>query len=1017
MEDLANRLEEAIVRITGWGVSIHPAGRLHKAVRLLRKVSSANSFPESHENLIRVAHAARDAQEFAEIGGMLPDGPLHPVAIALKKAVKGKLSKTGDVPHQFQSELWVGAMLTCTGTTVHSLPGPAHPEYLVTNGNMGYGIEVKRPIRSTKVRRRVYEGVKQLDLGTSRLAGTTYHGGALAIDLTDCLAPQAATTLETGPPNLVVAQTWVASQMQDLHRIVYDGSAQRIVARCSHIFALAVIARLIHWDTDDLSQMYLTRYIGCIAYTRDTQELPGTPRNMARRIVSPRGIGSGLPSAWRARNQLPDSRQLTSMPQLEHIEAIERRLWSAADTLRANSGLASNEYFLPVMGLVFLRHAYSRYLAVKPQIEARLPKRGGISPSLTKEDFSQRNAIFLRAEAQFDYLVSLPDSVDRAQAIINAMESIESDYESLLGALPKSEYRELANDVLGQLLRKLNPEELKVVSGDVFGRIYEYFLTRFADQKAHDGGEFFTPVSLVSLIAHVLDPGRGTLFDPACGSGGMFVQSARTVEEQGFQPTERLTFRGLEKNATTIRLARMNLAVHGLEGDIQQAITYYEDPHGLVGKADYVMANPPFNVDEIDAGKVKSDPRLPFGLPGVNKHGRVSNGNYIWISYFHSYLSERGRAGFVMSSHASGAGKGEAKVRQKLIESGDVDVMIAIRSNFFYTRTVPCELWFLNRNKPAEHRDRVLMVDARNIFRQVTRRICDFSPEQQKNLLAIIWLYRGETARFRELVSDYLWSVVEEAKACFELGESDDGDYVRPLPDYVAALDSLCDVIRPFLDTLPTEGPHVEPATRLNGAQRALTADIGQLKEEIANALREREATPDSSHALSARTMSFEGLAHASRACAARVESTRKLAARLINVCEEECEAKSRGDWASPDINRARKALDVAQDGAVEQLKLVGYFWRQAKWLTVRFPDVELRDVEGLVKLVDLAEIKANDWSLTPGRYVGVAPKEEEEGFVFGDAIHAIHEELEELNREAVTLAKEIQDNLLELVV
>ena len=366
------------------------------------------------------------------------------------------------------------------------------------------------------------------------------------------------------------------------------------------------------------------------------------------------------------------------MPQPEHIEAIERRLWSAADTLRANSNYASNEYFLPVMGLVFLRHAYSRYLAVKPGIEAGLPTRGGRRRVLTKEDFSQRNAIFLRPEAQFDHLVALPDGEDRASAIIGAMESIEEDYVSLRDTLPKNEYRELSNDVLGQLLRTLNPEELRHVSGDVFGRIYEYFLTRFAGEKAHDGGEFFTPISIVSLIAHVLDPDRGTMLDPACGSGGMFVQSARTVEEHGGHPGRKLTFRGLEKNATTIRLAKMNLAVHGLEGDIRQAITYYEDPHDLVGGADYVMANPPFNVDEIDADKVENDPRLPFGLPGVNGEGKVSNGNYVWISYFYSYLNERGRAGFVMSSHASSAGRREETVRRKLIETGDVDLMIAI---------------------------------------------------------------------------------------------------------------------------------------------------------------------------------------------------------------------------------------------------------------------------------------------------------------------------------------------------
>lgn len=455
--------------------------------------------------------------------------------------------------------------------------------------------------------------------------------------------------------------------------------------------------------------------------------------------------------------------KIKTMSQLKNIEAIEKRLWSAADTLRANSNYASNEYFMPVMGLVFLRHAYSRYLAVKDKIVTSLPTRGGKTPELTKKDFSKKSAIFLQPKAQFDFLIALKDSDDRAKAVIDAMDSIEADYESLRGALPKKEYRELDNEILGQLLRALNPEELKKVNGDVFGRIYEYFLTQFADQKAHDGGEFFTPISLVSLIANVLEPKKGTVLDPACGSGGMFVQSARFVENLHENPNDKLSFYGLEKNATTINLAKMNLAVHGLVGDIKKAITYYEDPHNLHEKADFVMANPPFNVDEIDADKIKNDPRLPFGLPGVNKKGKVSNGNYVWISYFYSYLTQQGRAGFVMSSQASGAGNTEAKVREKLIETSHVDIMISIRSNFFYTRTVPCELWFLNRAKPEEMKDKVLMIDARDIFRKVTRKIYDFSPEQLQNILSIIWLYRGEAERFHDLVADYISATLNEA--------------------------------------------------------------------------------------------------------------------------------------------------------------------------------------------------------------------------------------------------------------
>ena len=391
------------------------------------------------------------------------------------------------------------------------------------------------------------------------------------------------------------------------------------------------------------------------------------------------------------------------MAQLENIEAIEKRLWKAADTLRSNSELASNEYFLPVMGLIFLRHAYSRFLGVKDEIVANLPSRGGKTREVTKEDFSQKSAIYLKPEAQFDRLVALTEADDRAEAIIQAMEAIETDYSNLRGQLPKQEFRTIPNDVLGQLLRALNPDELKKATGDIFGRIYEYFLTEFAGQGAHDGGEFFTPVSLVQLIVNVIEPDHGKIFDPACGSGGMFVQSAHFMEQHQHNPNQ-LTFYGHEKNRVTTRLGKMNLAVHGLEGNIiggEPAITYYNDPHdGLFGTVDYVMANPPFNVDEVDAEKVKNDPRLPFGLPGINKNKKVPNANYLWIQYFYSYLNKTGRAGFVMSSQASSAGRDEAKVREQLVKTGHVDVMIDIRGNFFYTRSVPCQLWFLNKAKP-----------------------------------------------------------------------------------------------------------------------------------------------------------------------------------------------------------------------------------------------------------------------------------------------------------------------------
>ncbi len=702
------------------------------------------------------------------------------------------------------------------------------------------------------------------------------------------------------------------------------------------------------------------------------------------------------------------------MPQVEHINAIEKRLWTAADTLRANSNYASNEYFLPVMGLIFLRHAYNRYLNVKDEVKANLPTRGGKKRAPTKEDFSQKGAIFLQPKAQFDTLVALTDSDDRARAIIAAMESIEANYENLRGVLPKSEYQELDNIVLGQLLRTLNPEELKRATGDVFGRIYEYFLTQFADLKAHDNGEFFTPISLVSLIANVLEPERGTVLDPACGSGGMFVQSARFVEQRHENPTEKLTFRGLEKNATTIRLAKMNLAVHGLEGDIQKAITYYEDPHELLGKADFVMTNPPFNVDEIDADKIKSDPRLPFGLPGVNKKLKVSNGNYIWISYFYSYLGEKGRSGFVMSSQASSAGRDEAKVRQKLIETGDVDLMIAIRSNFFYTRTVPCELWFLNRAKPEEHRDKVLMIDARQVYRKVTRKIYDFSPEQEQNLLAIVWLYRGQPERFLDLVKGYLTRMLYESGACFS-SEDGGGNLMEPLPAFTASLGVLRQAFQPFLSTLDGNAPVLEILHELDAATQAFTTEVQTFKKAIKKEQTAWQSQKTSNGALKEAVERLSPLAESSRDLVKQTDLLYKLAGRVIEACENDAGARDSNEWPYREIMRLRKAVDEARQGAVEQLKQVRYFHRQARWLTERFSEAKLRDVPGLVKLVERGEIEANDWSLTPGRYVGVTPEEEDEDFDFEETLRTIHVELEDLNSEAAQLAAKIKKNFEEL--
>ncbi|MFG1487860.1 N-6 DNA methylase [Oceanospirillum sp. HFRX-1_2] len=711
------------------------------------------------------------------------------------------------------------------------------------------------------------------------------------------------------------------------------------------------------------------------------------------------------------------------MAQLENIEAIEKRLWKSADTLRANSELASNEYFLPVMGLIFLRHAYSRFLSVKDEIVAALPSRGGKTRELTKEDFSKKSAIYLKPEAQFDYLIALTDADNRAEAIIHAMESIEADYTNLRNQLPKQEYNNIPNDVLGMLLRTLNPEELKKATGDIFGRIYEYFLTQFADQGAHDGGEFFTPVSLVQLLVNVIEPDHGKIFDPACGSGGMFVQSAHFMERHAQDPHE-LTFYGHEKNRVTTRLAKMNLAVHGLEGNVEggeAAITYYNDPHeGLFGTVDSVMANPPFNVDEVDADKIKGDKRrLPFGLPGVNKNKKVSNANYLWIQYFYSYLNDTGRAGFVMSSQASSAGRDEAKVREQLVKTGHVDIMVDIRGNFFYTRTVPCQLWFLNKNKPAHLKDKVLMLDARNVYRKVTRKIYDFSPEQQQNLTAVVWLYRGEGERFVELVKHYIDKSIFEARDC----EKSEGLACEPIPDFITQLAKLSQAFQPFMNKLEQDGISVEPYVDFLNAKGSVEGGWSAF-QILTNDLQKWWNEYDYNDAASLldfidKDACLKDLAEQSRNLIKEIDLAYKLATRVIELAEAN-DAKDSELWDNTLLNgrgrsNLKKTADEARKLAGEQIKQVRYFYKQAHWLLSRFPEGKLRNVEGLAKLVDIKDIEAADWSLTPGRYVGVAPEEVDEEFDFEEALRDIHIELQGLNAEAVELAEKIARNFEEL--
>jgi type I restriction enzyme M protein len=410
---------------------------------------------------------------------------------------------------------------------------------------------------------------------------------------------------------------------------------------------------------------------------------------------------------------------------------LEKRLWDAADELRANSKLKSSEYSVPVLGLIFLRYADHKFT----EAEKKMPQSSG-RRKIGKADYQAQGILYLPEGSRFSYLLNLPEGTNIGKAINEAMKAIEADNEDLKDVLPKT-YNSIDKTLLVSLLKNFAAIPM-TIEGDAFGKIYEYFLGKFAMAEGQKGGEFFTPTSIVKLIVEIIEPFHGKIFDPACGSGGMFVQSAAFVEHHKKTVNE-ISIYGQEKVAETIRLCKMNLAVHGLSGDIRQAVTYYEDVHKSVGKFDFVMANPPFNVDKVDKERIRDDPRYPFGLP------KADNANYLWIEVFYSALNHTGRAGFVMANSAGDARGSELEVRRQLLQARAVDVMISVGPNFFYTVPLACTLWFLDRGKSkTKRKDAVLFIDGRHIFRQVDRAHRDFIPEQLEFIANIVRLYRGE---------------------------------------------------------------------------------------------------------------------------------------------------------------------------------------------------------------------------------------------------------------------------------
>ena len=444
--------------------------------------------------------------------------------------------------------------------------------------------------------------------------------------------------------------------------------------------------------------------------------------------------------------------------------ALEKRLWDAADQFRANSGLKAQEYSAPVLGLIFLLFAEVRFAAQRARLEQVITSSRRGSRLDEPAAYHAEGILYLPAEARFDYLLNLPEAVNIGAKLNDAMREIEKHNQQLAGVLPKSYYL-FTSTLLKELLKKVS-EIPATMDYDAFGRIYEYFLGEFAMSEGQGGGEFYTPGSIVRLLTEVIEPYHGRILDPACGSGGMFVSSARFVSEHKKNPAAELSIHGVEKTDETGRLCRLNLAVHGLEGEIKHGgniNSYYDDPHNATGHFDFVLANPPFNVNAVDKERLKesvgSGRRFPFGLP------RTDNANYLWIQLFYSALNEKGRAGFVMANSASDARSSEQDLRRQLIESRAVDVMVAVGPNMFYTVTLPCTLWFLDKAKGKTPRaDTVLFIDARHIYRQVDRAHREWTPAQISFIANLVRLWRGEALDFT-LGGDEAHAKIEEVFA------------------------------------------------------------------------------------------------------------------------------------------------------------------------------------------------------------------------------------------------------------
>ncbi len=694
----------------------------------------------------------------------------------------------------------------------------------------------------------------------------------------------------------------------------------------------------------------------------------------------------------------------------EQLKQLEKDLWAAADKLRANSDLKASEYSTPVLGLIFLKFADNRYSQHEAAIEQELRKLQGTRRERSVEEVAiEKCGFYLAPEARYGYLLALPEQEDIAKAIRAAIASIEKTKPELLGVLPQEEYdrftRSDKNKHIPKDLLKLFSDIPVDASGDVFGQIYEYFLGNFALSEGQGGGEFFTPRSVVKLMTEIIEPHGGKVFDPACGSGGMFVQSGEFIQQHQSDKAADLDVFvcGTEKTLETVKLAKMNLAVNNLRGDIKQANSYYEDPFSAFGAFDYVMANPPFNVDDVALDSVEKDRRFnTYGVPrnktkakkSDGKDGKekavetVPNANYLWINLFATSLKPGGRAALVMANSASDARHSEADIRRTLIEKNLIYGMLTLPSNLFYTVTLPATLWFFDKGKSD---DNVLFIDARNIFTQIDRAHRELSDAQIQNIALIPRLHKGRRREFVDQVDRYLHQGMAQLKEAAE------------------HLPALSDRL---LGVLAEEAADEQTSQAARDAIAALQAKWGQLAA-LEQAQAQHERTRGQKHSVDERNTAQHGLRAQFTPFFSGLHAAVKQLDKAIREMDKRKAEAAKLEGKRATANRQTKGVKAAVQALHDELKSAELYYQHVSWLQERFPKASYEDVTGLCKLASREEMAEQDWSLNPGRYVGVVIEEDgktEEEFLSDLAM--ARDQLQELSDAAGELQRTIAANV-----